>query len=70
MALKVVGSNPIIHPINKKDTLWVSFLFMERTGFSHGAFDGTPVGVLAKVTYPGTLHSANFSHPCQKRYLT
>ena len=30
MALKVVGSNPIIHPIKTTGTLWVSVIFMDN----------------------------------------
>ena len=63
--LFIYGKNGIRKAV-MKTVPWTVF----RPWENPGAFDGTPVGVLAKVTYPGTLHSANFSHPCQKRYLT
>ena len=63
MALKVVGSNPIIHPIKTTGTLWVPVIFMDngirkavkktcrwhvfRPWENPWKADGTPQGVLA-----------------------
>ena len=63
MALKVVGSNPIIHPIKTTGTLWVPVIFMDngirkavkktcrwhvfRPWENPSKTDGTPYGVLA-----------------------